>query len=279
MKLANFQQLPAWLKSNVFFRAKLEGYAEKLGKKYVEVHPLDANLISSKKPNGRHNLLLDLDMHNYVVDSSTAGHRHLYLDTDLELDELKEIIDVLAKHGIIQQGIKNQLDERGFLSLRPPGVVKGNYIDDANLEEAEKFLKKEPTTDLKLETKVKQLSKSFLTLKEKLKKGSHVSSNEIYAAYKEPDLVPKLEGYNIAIPAEIFTNKLKKLIDYLDQPYNLQMHAEADTVSYISNQGRRLASVYHNVYLDHFVLTFSEKDFQMGEPTWGKVKEAIKACF
>lgn len=118
----------------MFYRGKLTGSSEETNKtNHVKVHPLDANLISSEKPNGKHVLMLDLDGSIHFVKSS--NNNHLYVDANLDLEALKEIIDVLAKHGVVQKGIKHQLDERGYLTLRPPGVKKGNELDDASVDE------------------------------------------------------------------------------------------------------------------------------------------------
>jgi hypothetical protein len=58
---------------------------------------------------------------------------------ELDLEAITEIIDVLAKHGVVQEGIKNQLADRGFLSLRPPGVTKGTN-EDLPVEEYKKLI-------------------------------------------------------------------------------------------------------------------------------------------
>lgn len=105
----------------------------------TEVHPLDANLISSEKGNGKHILMLDLDQPSYIVSSSSHAHNHVYIDADLDLEALKEIVDVLAKHGILQAGIKKQLDAAGCLTLRPPGVKKTSDEDQVGLEEYKKL--------------------------------------------------------------------------------------------------------------------------------------------
>lgn len=137
MKIQNFQSLPDWLKSNVFYRANLaqEYGSDSFNRPLTEVHPLDANLISSQKANGKHVLLLDLDQESFSIESTTAGHQHVYINADLSLEALKEIVDVLAKHGIVQAGIKKQLENSNCLTLRPPGVKKGNIEDQLGIEE------------------------------------------------------------------------------------------------------------------------------------------------
>lgn len=135
MKKEHFLSLPKWLKSNVFYRAALQATYSESPRILTEVHPLDANLISSEKANGKHMLMLDLDQSNVSFASSTSGHSHIYINADLSLEALKEIVGVLAKHGILQPGIQMQLEQGNCLTLRPPGVQKGSIIDNLDIEE------------------------------------------------------------------------------------------------------------------------------------------------
>lgn len=135
MPKKNYLELPDWLKSNVFYRARLnQNSGEWINSDHVIVHPYDANLVSSETISGRHNLLLDLDCEHWYSKSSTYGHGHLAINIQISEDGLKEIVEVLSKYGIVQQGIKRQLDERGHLSLRLPGLKK-NSEDDESLSE------------------------------------------------------------------------------------------------------------------------------------------------
>lgn len=159
----HYLMLPSFLKFNVFYRCKLEDYGQPVPEGHVEApkvksvpqrtHPYDANLISSEKDNGRHMLCLDLDQQHWYKESSTPDHGHLVINADLSKEDLKEIIDVLAKHGIVQDGIKKQIDDRGFLSLRMPGMTKYDDEDNMSLEEYKKNL--ESKLDIpKLENKI-----------------------------------------------------------------------------------------------------------------------------
>lgn len=145
----NFNILPSWLRLNRFYRAKLEGSSEDIAsKEFIECHPYDANLISSARrgselamPNRavRHTLMLDLDTKHFYHPSSNPDHAHLYFDTHLSLEDIKEIIDVLNKHGIIQTGIKNSLYERGYLTMRLPGQSKYDSTQNMSFKELEQF--------------------------------------------------------------------------------------------------------------------------------------------
>lgn len=136
----NFLKLPAWLRTNVFYRAKLELDSTEPVKQQsdcIRVHPYDANLISSDKGNGKHVVMLDLDVEHLYVESSTEGHGHLYITADLDYEDLVEILEPLVKHGIVQEGIYNTLLERKHLNLRLPGQIKYSQ-DDLGLEEIKK---------------------------------------------------------------------------------------------------------------------------------------------
>ena len=107
------------------------------------MHPHDANLISSQAHDGKHMLMLDLDQNHWYTESSTEGHGHLVIDTSLDPWQMKEIIEVLVKHGVLQQGIEKQWDSRQCLTLRMPGMKKGNEEDGMGFEEL-KAIGKEP---------------------------------------------------------------------------------------------------------------------------------------
>jgi len=86
---------------------------------------------------GTHYLMLDLDHEHWYHESSTPGHGHLVIKKQLELYQLIEIINVLVKHGILQEGIKMQVDDRGCLTLRMPGMKKDVPEDNMSIRELE----------------------------------------------------------------------------------------------------------------------------------------------
>ncbi len=65
------------------------------------------------------------------------------IDTSLEPHQMQEIIEVLAKHGVLQKGIEKQWESRGCLTLRMPGMKKDNEEDNMSFEEL-KSIGKEP---------------------------------------------------------------------------------------------------------------------------------------
>lgn len=84
----------------------------------------EANLVSSRLPNGMHAPVLDLDGPHSLVPSSTPGHSHLYLDTPMTWRRYKTLLRALWKAGVIEEGFYRNSVRRGFTSVRPPGVYK-----------------------------------------------------------------------------------------------------------------------------------------------------------
>lgn len=81
--------------------------------------------------------MLDLDHEHWYHESSTPGHGHLVIQKELEIHQLIEIINVLVKHGVLQEGIKMQVDDRGCLTLRMPGMKKNVDEDNMSIKELE----------------------------------------------------------------------------------------------------------------------------------------------
>lgn len=88
-------------------------------------HEHPTNLVSSLCGDGKHRPALDIDIACEVLPSSTAGHFHLYFPTlALEWDAYVELLDALAKAGILEERYVAHSKERGQTLLRPPGVEK-----------------------------------------------------------------------------------------------------------------------------------------------------------
>lgn len=73
---------------------------------------------------GYHKPVLDIDFPAALIPSSTEGHFHLYLDKELTWDNYVELLKVLAKCGIIEQGYANASIDRTHTSARLPWVKK-----------------------------------------------------------------------------------------------------------------------------------------------------------
>lgn len=132
MPKKNFLRLPSWLHSSRFYRGRLNtSSSSTFGKEPIsECHPYDANLISSRKHNGKHNILLDLDFEHHYVESSTIGKGHLYLNANASTEDFEELLTLLHKLNIIEEGYLNAFKVRGHATLRLPGIKKGDYADE-----------------------------------------------------------------------------------------------------------------------------------------------------
>jgi len=73
----------------------------------------------------RHRPILDIDFEAVLVESSTEGHYHLYLDKLMPWSDYRLLLDVLAKVGIIEQGYADASLDRGYSNVRLPWITKG----------------------------------------------------------------------------------------------------------------------------------------------------------
>lgn len=86
----------------------------------------EANVITSEDrhdPNLRY-LTLDLNTPHIFVASSTKGHHHLLFGNPISREGELEILEVLARHGVIQQGYYRSNVIRGWSAIRLPWVTK-----------------------------------------------------------------------------------------------------------------------------------------------------------
>lgn len=90
-----------------------------------EVPREQANVVSSIGTDGLHYPVLDLDIPAYLVPSSTPGHSHLYLNIGIDADTYFELLQVLFKAGILENGYVSASERRDFTSVRLPWVKKG----------------------------------------------------------------------------------------------------------------------------------------------------------
>jgi hypothetical protein len=269
MKIQDFRNLPGWLQSNVFYRSDLQkdsSCPEPFKRKLTEVHPLDANLISSEKANGNHALMLDLDQNSFVVDSSTPEHKHVYIDADLSLEALEEIITVLAKHGIVQYSIKQQIEHGKCLTLRPPGVVKGNYEDELDVEEYKTFKSK-------IEHRT-EVWKQFLATK--TFDNSHLLSKELAITISNEFLETFLS---------MFCTKLgldKNKIVFVSQP-PVTFHNNEEII--MSYRGSTLSRCFSSVETDQISMYFTRSDIETDQPipedwpTWQDIINTVKEFY
>lgn len=72
-----------------------------------------------------HAPVFDFDYPCELVESTTPGHYHLYLNgPPITKEAYMEVLSVMAKHGLVQTGYANAAKDRGFATLRLPWVKK-----------------------------------------------------------------------------------------------------------------------------------------------------------
>lgn len=84
----------------------------------------EMNLISSETENGSHAPCIDLDYPAYLVESSTPGHFHLYLEKEISWAKYINVLQAMADAGLIEEGFYRAARSRGATFLRRPGVTK-----------------------------------------------------------------------------------------------------------------------------------------------------------
>lgn len=89
-----------------------------------------ANLITSMVagPEGTagnlHKLVLDVDLPVKVIESSTPGHFHLFIDHAMTWPEYLAVIEALSAAGIVEPGYLAAAQRRGHTAVRLPWVRK-----------------------------------------------------------------------------------------------------------------------------------------------------------
>ena len=76
----------------------------------------------------RHIIALDIDYPVHVVESSTPGHHHLYIDVPggVPHEGYMALVSLLAHLGVIESGYAEVSRQRGHTDLRLPWVKKGS---------------------------------------------------------------------------------------------------------------------------------------------------------
>jgi len=74
----------------------------------------------------RHAVAIDLDIPAYLVPSTTPGHSHLYVDVPggIAHDDYMDLLEVLGRCGVIEEGYAEVSRKRGHSDLRPPWIKK-----------------------------------------------------------------------------------------------------------------------------------------------------------
>lgn len=91
----------------------------------------EANLLTSRHQFGRdkcdkgmHRVVIDIDYDAALIPSSSPDHYHLILDRVLPWHQYVELLNALAKAGIIEKGYAEASINRGYTAIRPPWEKK-----------------------------------------------------------------------------------------------------------------------------------------------------------
>lgn len=87
-------------------------------------HYAHANLVSSKTHSGLHRPVIDLDKGYATVESTTAGHGHLYLHTPMRWWRYVVLLIALRIAGVIELGFLLHSLRRGATYVRLPHIRK-----------------------------------------------------------------------------------------------------------------------------------------------------------
>jgi len=92
-------------------------------------------IVGAEKTTGRsditlHRVVVDVDHPVTVVESSTAGHSHLYVDLMLPWEDLVKLLEVMADIGLVEPGYVSASKARGYTALRLPWVSKSELSDE-----------------------------------------------------------------------------------------------------------------------------------------------------
>lgn len=76
---------------------------------------------------------LDIDLPCRLVQSSTPGHFHLYIDKAMKWPDYERLLTVLAEVGIIEPGYADASIRRRQTFVRKPGIVKPKGAADSGV--------------------------------------------------------------------------------------------------------------------------------------------------
>lgn len=116
--------------NHVFYRTEQKVLADEYGvhrwEERVECPPKEAQVVSSEldESRGCHTVMLDIDIRSRLIESSTPGHHHLYIDKVMSWRKYKRLLRAMYKAGIIEKGYYQVSVKRKATHLRPPWVEK-----------------------------------------------------------------------------------------------------------------------------------------------------------
>lgn len=83
-------------------------------------------VVTSLMGNGMHAPVIDIDVPCTLVESTTPGHYHLYIDHPMTFDDFVLMLKAMAAAGVVEHGYAGAVQAQGFAAVRLPWVKKGN---------------------------------------------------------------------------------------------------------------------------------------------------------
>ena len=109
------------------FQPRLDkGKAYNKSDKVRVVNLNEANILCSDSPDNPdlHYPVIDIDVPCQLIQSTTQGHYHLYIDKSVSGDLYFKMLEAMARAGIVEEGYANVSKSRGFSAVRLPWVKK-----------------------------------------------------------------------------------------------------------------------------------------------------------
>lgn len=73
---------------------------------------------------GFHYPVIDIDHPCTLIETSTPGHFHLYIDKALPWEAYLELLDVMSRFGIVERGYYYAAQRRKYTAVRLPWIKK-----------------------------------------------------------------------------------------------------------------------------------------------------------
>jgi hypothetical protein len=108
---------------------------------YADV--VSSTVIKEGHVTGLHSIMLDFDFPVTVVESTTTGHHHLYIDHLVTWHQYRALLAAMRNCGLIEEGFYSSSVARRATHLRPPWVEKVKHKPAAKVEsKAKRMLRK-----------------------------------------------------------------------------------------------------------------------------------------
>lgn len=105
----------------------------------VKTTPEEANLVSSLIDDGsfgggrNHAPVIDIDLPCRLVPSRTKGHFHLYIDASVPDVVYFDMLDAMARAGVVQRGYARASRDRGASFARKAALDAANATNPADV--------------------------------------------------------------------------------------------------------------------------------------------------